>query len=103
MKLMESLFTDINDINYGCEKGKIDDEEFNRCINSLLTNTLDELELIKNNPYLEYTEDSIGDELYELKEWILEDWLNDHDTSDEQYIKYCQLNDALMIINEKGK
>ena len=26
--LMESLYNDIQDINYGCEKGKIDDEEF---------------------------------------------------------------------------
>ena len=116
MKLMESLFTDINDINYGCEKGKIDNKEFHRCVKSVMENTLEELETIKNNPFLEYTNDSIGDKLSELKEWIVEDWLNDKSEYDEgmieelegiskgffdQYKKYNLLQDAMEILNEK--
>ena len=58
----------------------------------------------KQNPYLEWSEDSIGDELFELKQWIIEDWLSnrEQDTTDEdsQYYKYCQLNDALDIIQD---
>ena len=57
----------------------------------------------EQNPYLEWTEDSIGDELFELREWIVEDWLNDHDTNDDQYIKYNQLNDALMHVMDTNK
>ena len=72
MKLMESLFTDINDINYGCEKGKIDNKEFHRCVKSVMENTLEELESIKNNPYLfTIKANYYGEDLYtELLEYI---------------------------------
>ena len=53
----------------------------------------------KQNPYLEWSEDSISDELFELKQWIVEDWLSNREQDsvdeDSQYYKYCQLNDAL--------
>ena len=56
----------------------------------------------KQNPYLEWTEDSIMEEIFNLEQWIIEDWLSnrEQDTTDEdsQYYKYCQLNDALDII-----
>jgi|TARA_Y100000296_G_scaffold1206_1_gene1247 hypothetical protein len=58
----------------------------------------------KQNPYLEWSEDSIGDELFELKQWIIEDWLSNREQDsvdeDSQYYKYCQLNDALDIIQD---
>ena len=58
----------------------------------------------KQNPYLEWDEDSIGDELFELKQWIIEDWLSNREQDsvdeDSQYYKYCQLNDALDIIQD---
>ena len=38
-------------------------------------------------------------ELFELKQWIIEDWLSNREQDsvdeDSQYYKYCQLNDAL--------
>ena len=57
------------------------------------------------NPYSEWSESSIGDALFELREWIVEDWLEsksvepkDECNDMEQYNKYNQLNDALMEI-----
>ena len=58
----------------------------------------------KQNPYLEWSDDSISEEIFELKQWIVEDWLSsrEQDSVDEdsQYYKYCQLNDALDIIQD---
>ena len=71
------------------------------------------------NPYLDWAEDSIGDALFELREWIVEQWLNDQkdefqhseclgsdplnnpDCGFEQYNKYNLLQDAMEILNEK--
>ena len=56
----------------------------------------------KQNPYLGWDEDSIGDERFELEQWIIQDWLSsrEQDSVDEdsQYYKYCQLNDAIEIL-----
>ena len=54
----------------------------------------------EENPYLEWSEDSISEELFELKQWIVEDWLDNKTTDDDNYIKYQKLNDALVIIDE---
>ena len=58
----------------------------------------------KQNPYLEWDEDSIGDERFELEQWIIQDWLKNREQDcvdeDSQYYKYCQLNDALEILQE---
>jgi len=58
----------------------------------------------KQNPYLEWDEDSIGDERFELEQWIIQDWLSsrEQDSTDEdsQYYKYCQLNDAVEILQD---
>ena len=58
----------------------------------------------KQNPYLEWSEDSIGDERFELEQWIIQDWLSsrEQDSTDEdsQYYKYCQLNDAMEILQD---
>ena len=58
---------------------------------------------MKKNPYIEWTEDSIGDALFELRQWIVEDWLNSKCTDDDQYNKYNQLNDALDHIENTNK
>ena len=73
---------------------------------------------MKKNPYIEWTEDSIGDALFELRQWIVEDWLRDKSDYDEgmieelesiskgffdQYKKYNQLNDALMHVMNDSK
>ena len=59
----------------------------------------------KQNPYLEWDEDSIGDERFELEQWIIQDWLSsrEQDSTDEdsQYYKYCQLNDAMEILQDE--
>ena len=59
---------------------------------------------VKQNPYLGWTEDSIGDERFELEQWIIQDWLKsrEQDCVDEesQYYKYCQLNDALDTLQD---
>ena len=75
----------------------------------------------KQNPYQEWTEDSIGDALFELRQWIVEDWLNkqkdefqhseclgsdplnNSDCGFDQYNKYNQLNDALMHVMNDSK
>ena len=71
------------------------------------------------NPYLDWAEDSIGDALFELREWIVEQWLidqkdefqhseclgsdplNNPDCGFEQYNKYNLLQDAMEKLNEK--
>ena len=103
MNLIKSFLNDIQDLYHGCDKGDVDNNEFYKCFNSLLHNGLETLEMIKNNPYIGNSDDSIEEDLFELKQWMVEDWLNNHDTDDDQYLKYCQLNDALTIIEEKGK
>ena len=72
-----------------------------------------------HTPYLDWAEDSIGDALFELREWIVEQWLNDQkdefqhseclgsdplnnpDCGFEQYNKYNLLQDAMEKLNEK--
>ena len=58
----------------------------------------------KQNPYLGWSEDSIMEEIFNLEQWILQDWLSsreqDYTDEDSQYYKYCQLNDALDIIQD---
>ncbi len=54
----------------------------------------------EENPYFDWSEDSISEELFELKQWIVEDWLDNKTTDDDNYIKYQKLNDALVIIDE---
>ena len=53
------------------------------------------------NPYLEWSEDSISEELFELKQWIVEDWLDrTSTTNDDNYKKYHLLNNALEIVDQ---
>ena len=53
------------------------------------------------NPYLEWTEDSIADEIFEVEQWMLEDWLDSHTTDNDKYIKYKQLQYARCKLWEK--
>ena len=63
----------------------------------------------EENPYLEWSEDSIGDELFELKEWMVDNYLSSgsHDPVDTQdgsisvIDKYNMLQDAMEKLNEK--
>ena len=62
------------------------------------------------NPYSDWSEDSIGDELFELKEWMVDNYLSSgsHDPVDTQdgsisvIDKYNMLQDAMEKLNEKG-
>ena len=75
-----------------------------------------EFGIYTQNPYIDWAEDSIGDALFELREWIVEQWLNEKSEYDEgmieelegiskgffdQYKKYNLLQDAMEILNEK--
>ena len=58
------------------------------------------------NPYLDWAEDSIGDALFELREHIVERFLNCDDgrellRNQELKTKYNLLEDAMEILNEK--
>ena len=55
----------------------------------------------EENPYLEWSEDSISEELFELKQWIVEDWLDRvSTTNDDNYKKYHLLNNALEVVDQ---
>ena len=48
------------------------------------------------NPYSDWDEDRISDELFTLREWIIEDWVGrNSDQYNDHYIKYQQLNELL--------
>jgi len=48
-----------------------------------------------DNPYWGWDGDKISDEIFDLREWIVEDWLNEHTTDDDNYLKYQQLNELI--------
>ena len=57
--------------------------------------------------FLEWKEEGIKDALYDLREWMVEDWLenhgHEHSNNEDQYYRYRGLEKALDILNEKEK
>ena len=81
----------------------------NWIMNHITKNNGGIVEIPPQNPYLDWSEDSIGDELFELKEWMVDNYLssgsNDPvDTQDGSISvidKYNMLQDAMEKLNEK--
>ena len=45
----------------------------------------------KNNPYKDWSDDDIDEELYNLENWIVGDWLESKPTDDKDKMKHGQL------------
>ena len=45
----------------------------------------------RNNPYKDWSDDDIDEELYNLEIWIVEDWLESKSADDKDKLKYGQL------------
>ena len=90
----------LDDLVGQLQRGKVSMKDVAASLTSIsehLNKSMDETE---NNPYLNEGEELISEELFELKQWIITDWLDGRDTTDDEYLKYCQLNDALEILEE---
>ena len=92
------------------ELDSIKEDLSNWIMNHIVGNNGGIVEIPPQNPYLDWSEDSIGDELFELKEWMVDNYLssgsNDPvDTQDGSISvidKYNMLQDAMEKLNEKG-
>ena len=85
----------LDDLVGQLQRGKVSMKDAAAVLTSLSKHLNNSIEEMENNPYSDWSEGMIGDELFELREWIVEDWLDGRDTTDDEYLKYQQLNELL--------